>query len=571
MHDQNRFRKILKKLNPFVEVWIPFFLVAVIFVLGLLDMVALPVAEASFRVILGSYLIWVIVYLVRNRSKWREPIAIVASGLFLFFFLKGAYLEYPSDAWEYFRLITEWQSRTSFSDMHVTLFYGAHLINPPRFSYLFFWSQLQMFPRESWRTVLDLISAGTLVLVFVQIYELAKVFQSSVRKAVWMAIFGFIFTGVFNLNYFYSLALSTNILSFIFFYRILTTMTRFIKDRNSSELWILIPILPLMFFTHLQGLLWVLVALISFVFYLQEVDQDQRRRRHYVWTIWGILLLSSLPIIYLHGEDFLKHYYSETEVFFDTLGRPGVIFLILGFFFRKRIRLMWALSFVPVLFLTLPVLVYPLFRYILTDQSNGHRLLYLLPTGFLIYQIIDLSLAGRFKYLKENIVILLVLVSLSIDARRPWFGRLPHLIMPIPNELSLKSYDPVVFWLEKNRPDVKFHCRYATDQVTDFLLTTYFGWHPINARISRWDLWLEDQFKMAPFSHQICGLILRDASKSHLVPESQVNQELHHWIPEVVSPDLMLTDQMKSIASELTSEGWQKTLLPADYVLIERP
>ncbi len=553
-------KNLIVKFNPLTDGWVFFLGAALAFNLGILLKASVQQVSICFQTLSLAYFAMLMIFLFKNRQQIKSGFVLTCLAVFLFFLFRGAYLVYPNDGWEYFRLITQWQNKVDLTNTGYLP--NRYILDPPRYSFLLYWAHLQYLPRTWWRFGLDLISAGTITLVFVQIYELTRFFVTDRKQALWMAIFALVFTGIFNMSYFYSLALSSNILSFVFFYRALISLFR-LWNKKWNEIPVLILLSVLMYYTHVQGLLLLAVAVFSLMFHSLFYVGEYKKLR---WILISLVSLTSMLILYLHFDDFLSGWESWSDAYLFTLGQPAILALIVGFFVRKNMKFLWSLSIAPVLLLLVPAFSFPLFKYILPHPVLGHRILYLLPTGFLMQQVLHHFLK---RTRREFLWMVFFLILFSVNPKRPYCGRLESLVAPVPPELTLQTLEPTAFWLEKNRPDVLKKCRYATDQVTDFMLTTYFGWELHNPRNSHLDQQFELAFKNVE-KGEGCGILIRDWTQPHEFPESRMNNELHEWSPELGSPDLMTTSVMKDVATELIKKGWSKTMLPSGYILIER-
>ena len=527
--------------------------------------------------------IWMI-QKIKSKSLSADIVLVTAS-LLVFLFFRGAYLEYAGDPWEYFRQITKWQTQKLINE--TAFLPGRFNFDIPRFAYLYFWSFLKLFPQEQWRVGLDLISALTQSLLFLQIYQLTGQFATDRKRQILVALTAFLMTGFANLNWPSYLALSANIISLIAFYRLLVILVRNVQIfesqepqsaphwrsfRSLTEIIRLGGLLLLIYWSHPQGIYLLLMAAISLSFWFISLSARSWVRKsldvgligtflvilgYAAWGIWQTIH---------HGQD-LDAIFEDWGTFSDTLGGPGILALALSWRLRKQQSLIWFLAIIPTLILYCPPLNEFLVQNILPYRSIAHRGLYVLPTGILLFLSIESLLKQKRRVAEITFAICFVL---SIHAKRPWFGRLEHFALPVPKCHSLENYDKAMFWIRDHRPHYLRSCNFVTDQVTQFMLKTWFNVSGGAERLEINQNEIENEFlSYAQGSLSACGMLI-NIRDPELCPESKVGNKLHHWAREISTPEAMTSKFMIDVSGRLIAPDYVRTELPSGYVLIEK-
>lgn len=522
-------------------------------------------------------LIWFI--LKSRKSDFNWPLFSVTLGLFVFLFFRGAYLEYAGDPWEYFRQITKWQTQNVLSESNFLP--GRFNLDIPRFSYLYYWSFLKLFPQESWRRALDLLSALTQSFLFLQIHQLVSQFVTDRKRQIYITFIAFLMTGFANLHWPSYLALSANIISLIAFYRLLVVIVRNVQFVDSfSHYWSFrflgeilrcAGLICLIYWSHPQGIYLLMLALIGTLCWCVS-------RSSQLWIRTGLDVgLAGVFLVILgyaawgfwqttQGPD-LDPVFEDWGAFSDTLAGPGILALALSWRVRKRYSLLWFLAVIPCLIHYLPPLNELIVQYILPYRSVAHRGLYVLPTGILLFLGLE-SLFKNPKWAPE--ITFAACILLSIHAKRPWFGRLEHFATPVPKCHSLESYDPAMFWIRDHRPQYLRNCNFVTDQVTQFMLKTWFNVPGGAERLEINQNEIENEFlSYAQGSLSACGMLV-NTSDPDLCPESKIANKLHHWAREISTPADMTSKLMREVSERLIAPDYTRTELPGNYVLIEK-
>jgi len=167
---------------------------------------------------------------------------------FLFLFIPGVYLEFPSDPWGHFQRITMWQHAETVDDYPL-------LRLRVRFSYFLDWSVLSLFSVIDYRKGLSLIAALQQLFVAVQLFRLARAFgltkgQSYAATVLFFVSFG---TVLFSVRYY---ALSSFMLAFgAYLAALVLLIERFKGEKNC--LWGILPLTVIIVLNHPQELLFL--------------------------------------------------------------------------------------------------------------------------------------------------------------------------------------------------------------------------------------------------------------------------------------------------------------------------
>lgn len=571
---------MLKSIHPAKEFWIYLLPVAVLFQIFYFFEIPASILSVLIKVIFFTSCAHLIYYIFKNKSEIPKSDLWFLGLFFVFLLFNGAYLEYPSDPWEYFRLIVQWKGKTLLSEGSA---FNRYFLDPPRYAYFFYWSLIDWLPLTQWKGALNFISAGTQILALYQLLILSRFWTHSKTYQYIYTTACYLFIGYANLSYFRYLSLSANILSFSLFYlfqwKFLNLSSSYFNKPSAFSFqkeWktfiSLGLILVLIYWTHNQAILFSFFSALSILSYYLFTSPKNRKLSALIFLF---LILASLWVIIWKQESFIGTLQRNWKLSADTFSMPILLALFVSlFYFKEKPLFIWMHLFSILIFI-FPISHYLLFKHILPYEDVSHRLHYIAPFGFLISFVV-LRLFERWK--SAAAMTLLALFLFSLNPWRPWFGRLEHILRPVSPELSLQFIDPVVEWFRVNRSETLSRCRYATDQVTDFVFMTYFAWPNINLRIQDQTFLFEENVLWAGHtnSNQFCGVLLHlpGESNNNLQPKeviSPINRKLHHWESQFSQVQLATTPVMRTLAAELQNNpGWKITKLPSDYFLFEK-
>jgi hypothetical protein len=511
----------------------------------------------------------------RRWHLWNKNRLTLSSVFFAALFFRGAYLEYPSDAWSYFQLITHWQNFPVLDSSAIATarFTGDH----PRFIYLFYWSFLRLLDREYWRLALDFISAGTQTLILMKIYQLSRFFlkkeEQGTTKHILLALAGFLFTGFANLNYFNYLALSSNQINFFIYFSILIIELEVIElIRTKLQPWSLLlktayplPLLvPLLWWTHAQGFYLLLMFNLALGFF-GILTLIPKQSRYLMGAVLGLLILDILRV-YIPGQISASNYRNSWWGYYlDTLGVPGLFALVLSPWIYRQNKMLCTLVWIPTAILFSPFFGTILITKILPYPEVGHRGLYILPSGFLLA-------VGIFKIWERRkrapLYSSLVMIGMALPANRPWFGRFEHAVRPVPACLSLNTYDKALFKLISERPHQTRECGFVSDQVTNFMMSVWVGVDWPTNRLD-WNAG-PSEVRMNDLANNIetpyCGALINNL-KPDECDYSPTNSKLHHWTQELAQPTTATSAQMRALAQNLRENEFTSEDLGSGYEL----
>jgi hypothetical protein len=542
--------------------------------------------------------------------------------LILLFQIPGAYLEFPSDPWEHFRRIFEWQACT-FVDDHSSSY---------KFTYFWGWTLMSKIEPLSRRTALDVYSTFWQFLLAYQFYLFALRIGFSeawakIQVLGTICLFG---TNVFGFYRYY--ALSSTPLAYIAYLQSLIVIID-IFDGKRKKGFELILLLPIIYYNHYQELLLFLISTLGiFLAKLYEKKQAVLGKR-IIYIIPVIILLSiivgvlSIKFFQQYAvlisnfynsyfQDYFKektpqyltldsNYWSKWGIlrvwdqklpYFQTLGFYGYFSMLFSLISWNKYRLLSTLTLLPLLLLFFQP--FTLFIAIIDGHYTTFRILYAFPYSFMLVVAIKemLKFINKTKkvYVNNYIVVAFLLFFLSVQPSLPWRGRLWHQLYKTPEQLSLKSLDVTAQWFFENRqleyqyaiaqwffenPTLASPCSIlVTDNATSFSLATHFGLIPSN-RLSSYNPSqsiktvdsLNNYIDNSQNQQKICSFLVGIPARINPPAISEVGQNSGHWLPDIVRQDLNYSKEFVEVTTFLTSFGWSKTFVPPFYWLYEAP
>jgi len=503
--------------------------------------------------------------------------------LFFFFFIPGAYLEYPADPWEHFRRLYSWQSFTFFKD-NVQADYKKG-------SYFWGWTFLFWVKPLFRRWALDCYSAFWQWLLALQVYFFARRLGFS-RGWAYLQVMAYIFffgNNLFGIRYY---ALSSLPLAHIAYLRSLMVIMDVLDGRRIQALALLV-LLPLIFFNHVQEAIFLLLGgiLLILVFWYEKKSPTTRRLINFL----GLLtLIGSLGVWILH---FFPQYVKKIEFLhlqrvwqynrnlLEALGIHGVISVLLSLLLLNRFRQVSLLTLAPAFLLIFPPTVY-LIAHFMVEPYHAYRILYAVPTGFILVASFKVGIEWLGQKLacisKQGVqygITLALLLVLAIPFSYPWRGRLFFQLYSPPPQNSLSAIDQTAQWFSNHR---KFRDKQIllTDDLTDFVLSTHLGWtaerpywyHRLfpNRRIFSLNS-QDDILKEITTRPNVLGVLVGMKEKIKSAPPSFIGKESGHWNPNLGRLQEFIPERFEKAAEQLVQSGWIRTFVPPYYFLYEPP
>ena len=542
--------------------------------------------------------------------------------LILLFQIPGAYLEFPSDSWEHFRRIFEWQGYG---------FVNEHSANY-KFTYFWGWTLMSKVEPLSRRSALDIYSTFWQFVLAYQFYLFALRigFSESWAKIQVLGTICLFGTNVFGFYRYY--ALSSTPLAYIAYLRSLIVITD-IFDEKRKKGCELILLLPIIYYNHYQELLLLLISTlaISFIRLYEKKQIVLGKKIIYIIPVFILLsfLLGVLSIKFFqqyavlisnfynsYFQDYFKektaqyltldpNYWSKWGIlrvwdqklpYFQTLGVYGYLSMLFSLISWEKYRLLSTLTLLPLLLLFFQP--FTLFIAIIDGHYTTFRILYAFPYSFMLIvalkEMFEFISKTKKIYINNHIIVVLLLFLLSAQPSLPWRGRLWHQLYKTPEQLSLKTLDVTAQWFFENRqledqyviaqwffenPTLASPCSIlVTDNATSFSLATHFGSIPPDRLFSynpsqsiKTVDSLKNYINNSQNQQKICSFLVGIPAQINPPTISEVGQNSGHWLPDIVRQDLNYSQQFVEITTALTSFGWSKTFVPPFYWLYEAP
>lgn len=562
--------------------------------------------------ILNSSLL--IYYLCKSYKKQYLSRLLFGFFLLLLFQIPGAYIEFPSDAWEHFRRIFEWQVCT-FVDDHS---------NNHKFIYFWGWTLMSKVAPLYRRTALDIYSTFWQFILAYQFYLFAKRigFSESWAKVQVLGTICLFGTNVFGFYRYY--ALSSTPLAYIAYLQSLTVILD-ILDGNRKKAILLLALIPMIYYNHYQELLLLIISGLS-IFLANTYDKEQDKWINKIKSVIIMILIISFTIgtlsisfsqnnAFLIGDFwnvYLQNYFKEKTAqyltieanywskwgilriwdqklpYFQTLGVYGSFTMVICLVLWNKYRLLSSLTLFPFLLLFFQPLM--LLISITDGTYSTFRILYAFPYSFML--IVGLKELFNFAIKKilgnrpirsiyKYLIFIYFLIFLSFQPSFPWRGRLWHQLYKPTPQLSLEKLDITGQWLVENR-QFDSPCLLITDNATSFSLATHLGIIGLiqTNRLSPYNpsqiIDGVDSLKnyiQSTTQHQqkLCKFLVGIPSRINPPPISKVGELSGHWSPELVRQDFNYTKEFVEATAFLTSLGWTKTFVPPFYWLYEAP
>lgn len=519
---------------------------------------------------------------VFNQDKLKTKNYAIALGLtFAAFYWNNIYLEFPSDTWEYFKFIFDYNDRTFIYSEEVKM----------RFTYFFSWSLLKYLPLEMRYTGLRFIGAFWSTLLCLQTFFLAKSLRNNSKDSILITGTSVLFLGFANLNYFRYLSLSSTLINFAFYYRCLIIMIEAVKTKFTLKhlLGLGLAVIGIAS-SHSQGFLLLTLSLFGFGFYKWYSSKPRTQPNLKIYILF--LILSHLILITGWLNMMLRQYgarlssfdalvlqkaLSFSDIYSSSIGVPGFIAASFALILFFSYPLASTLSLVPFVFTIFPPTLKAI-RFIVPYSIVSHRLMYVFPAGYFLYIALKHILAKlnlKSEPLRLGLIILL-LVALSWPASAPWQGRAQNLIVQTTPEQDLRVLEPLAIWMQSNRNTQVNTCEYLTDKITDFYLAAQFGAHNETFRTAEFSntnlIKSSQDIENLLSSGKFCGILVAQHDLITDPAPSKTNESLHHWSDTSYSMKFFSPKSFQNYASEFAQKnGWLKQDVPPFYLLYEEP
>jgi hypothetical protein len=377
----------------------------------------------------------------------------IALGLFLL--LPGAYLEYPSDAWEHLRRIQAWE--------HVATA-GAHP-EPAKMAYFFIYSLLAWIPAEfhSWGLAAYIMGAGiALSWIF---YRLGRSLGFSRNIALLATLLQALLAGNNTFSFLRYYGLSSTPWAHLAAFAIVGVVVRALRNRSwtvKTGLLNLVAVgmlLAVILLNHKQAFAIAGLATICAV-----AGRIAMLGRTGIVALVGVALASGVVASYLVPENIVQPFVRigwlnswsginlldpsspAFERALQLLGGLGAINVCVGFLLIRRRPMLAALTIGPVLLLLHPVAGWLLATTLTATSAVGiaiyHRLFMAIPAGFALAGFAAWVLRPRCRTALARsdagvtVGVLLVAVLVTVPASGPWFNRFWHATMRVPSDLT---------------------------------------------------------------------------------------------------------------------------------------
>jgi hypothetical protein len=525
----------------------------------------------------------------RPRALLRNPDVWFWSALVLLFVLPGAYLEFPSDAWEHL-----W--RLNHFDLDGPVRQNATVA---KFAYFWGWSLLSFVPPQHQRLALDVYSAFWQTLLAVQLYRLARAFELP-RGWSRLAVFGAVALFGNNLfSFFRYYALSSTPLAYVAYLRALIALVEVRAGRRPRvPLLVLTAALVLMLLNHLQEveLLALAGATLGALRLYRRLSAPARARTIAVSLVaW----LASFPLAQILMEDppafglkpalggsWLSLYgifrvWDPELSFLPTIGLGGLIALAAAVLLRLSSPAIAALTLAPVGLLLCPPFAI-LLAQSLPDVSLSYRVLFVVPSSLMLAAAFrDLGargLVGRSDAAAQG-WLAAVLATMGLTWAPPVFGKLAFQIHRPAPYLSLAYLDPTARWFHENRPPRQ--CVVKSDSVSEYGLAALRGTPLLVDRLlgrhamgRDWQQLWRPRPREISGTPEICGILVADAALFREAvpdrPESWVQGATLHWPAGRLDPVAATPPGLRDAGRTLRTLGWRKTFVPPFYWYYER-
>ena len=530
-------------------------------------------------------------------NKWRT--ALFWAALASLFFNTGTYLEFPSDPWEHFWRISQWQNIEKISDATANY----------KFAYFFGYTLIGWTEPSMRLIALDFYFTFWSLLLALQFYRLAL--KSSIHEP-WakLAVVGTILLmGNSSFGFYRYYGISSTMLSTIAF---LAGIVATIDYARSKKISFAIPVgfsLLVSILNHPQGILLYLAATIGI---LLHALINKLGWKYFILKILSILCLVAILFHFLLDsswfEGFFKSVYpiwasgdwlypwggfklfsfdpqinNGSGRFLQITGVLGCINLVIATFYAQKKMLVGWITISPIIFLLYPPFAIP-FAYLfdglgLSNIRNIQRVLLAIPQGFCLVMLLqNVSQNKReVKFLDSKILIplsALALILLSLNPSPHFFGRFQQAFLKTPQTLSLRTLaetSQILFEslaLEKDQ-------YILSDTTTQFVISSHLGSKEKGYRHAAENLKSRINSLGGTVGilqkPEIAGVLALAKQPELNSVGSILGKASGHWHPQTVRNNLRFISSLEHELDSLIEHGWEKTAVAPWYNLYLRP
>lgn len=554
----------------------------VFFLSGILDLKTQK-AACLLRAVLLLEISFLLVGSIIQIKQIRISAIALWAFLFLSFLLPGAYLEYPSDAWEHLRRIFVWQSYPTMSDN----------TEMNRFAYFFNFSLLKDLEIVNRRWGLSLVAAFSQWLMTFQFSRFIRSAGISnswnwVQVIAFITLFG---TNIFSMRYYALSGTLYGYAAYLGILQVLTVRSKKLLIRTA----IVLMLLTLTVSNHPQTFLFSAIALVVIACY-RFLEAKRIQISPFVWG--GVFVLGILLGLVLKNGFFARVYgrfdpgtfsfmggfrlFYTHSPFLETWGIHGLLSLLLSPLVWKENRLFVLLSWVPVFLLSYPPSAYFIARFFHTDTA--YRLLFVFPTSVLtvlLFRKAVLKFEDRLRKLRIAPVWagLGAIIVVAAPFWYPWRGRLFFQTYRPPAVRTLTFLDETAQWFARY-PEFFRNCTLLGDDLSVFAISAQLGLKNPNVsripslRLSERMQNLDDALFVLKHDGDFfggsyyCGLLLPESSKLPAVPLSSVGGLSRHWPRGYADVQTHIDKRMVGFRDEeLAKKGLVRVDVPPFYRL----
>lgn len=483
--------------------------------------------------------------------------------LWVVFWWPGAYLEFPSDAWDHMWRIFRWSNLHYISEHKESAKYG----------FFWIWSLLSWVPVSHHRVALDAYNACAQLLVVYQVYLFSRRLRiekswAMLQCVAFVALFG---SSVFSYRYY---ALSSTPLAYVAYLRSLIIVLDIISGKR-REVPLLFCLLCFMGFNHLQELLFFFIS-VSALYYGVRFGKAEREVQNRFLMAFILFFVCSLVVGWMFVKFFPGLYSRMGLIHFsslgtfkilpgkwritETLGIHGFLSLGLAVLFFRRFPILASVTLAPFICLLNPF-VMVLLAQILPAVGTVWRLLFAMPTA-LMFVIGLRELLVLFARLRQGIfpeqrllaVVFILIMVFGLPAQYPWNGRLFFQFYRVPESLALKSVDQLATWIDQHM-DLPSDCLFLADLPTTFALQAHLGKMHIDRRHKTV---MNAQYLVDRYLKESCGVVVSRLNNYPSLPPSIVGRLSKHWSEDAADLSKYVTPDFEEQAEQLVAKGWKK-------------
>ena len=462
--------------------------------------VGVPRLRLAFLALHAAAIPLLLLLAVRRRGAITAPAALAWAGLALVFLLPGAYLEFPSDAWEHLRRLYAEQGL-------------QRLDEPPgglRMAYFLGYSLVGGVAVAGRRLALGLLAAAWQMLLAFAVYRFARRVGFGPRWAFLQVVASVALMGTGPFAFYRYYALSSTPLAYAAYLAALGALLDVARGRLRPGLLDLLLATLLVAGNHRQELLFLAISAAGVAL------SALTARRAAAWLGAGLLALASLALLArLAGLPAAlpagpgsgsPHFAAWGAVrlldprlpYLGTLGYHGLLGLALApLLWRRQPLLCWLTLLPPLLLLFPPAVWLVAALHGSTPAPMHYRLLFAFPTSFLLVAGLRQAVARlRARGLRVPVAVAAVPL-LAFGALGSGFagGRLWFQLLRPGDAASLVPLDATAEWLESQRlargawrprelasidlagpaPPPSTRCLVVSDAATSFALAAQLG------------------------------------------------------------------------------------------------